>query len=45
MPAQQAEWTADMARALPDDGNWSEVLDGELHSNATGIASRQRHGV
>jgi Uma2 family endonuclease len=31
MPAPQANWTADMARALPDDGNRYEVLDGELH--------------
>ena len=26
----RAEWTADRARALPDDGNRYEVLDGEL---------------
>lgn len=30
MPAQETEWTAEMARALPDDGNRYEVLDGEL---------------
>src|SRR5690242_3021110 len=30
MPAQHSEWTADMARALPDDGRRHEVLDGEL---------------
>jgi Uma2 family endonuclease len=30
MPAQQKEWTAEMARALPDDGKRYEVLDGEL---------------
>ena len=30
MPARQTEWTADMAMALPDDGNRYEVLDGEL---------------
>lgn len=30
MPAQQPGWTAEMARALPDDGNRYEVLDGEL---------------
>jgi Uma2 family endonuclease len=30
MPAQQSEWTAEMVRALPDDGNRYEVLDGEL---------------
>jgi Uma2 family endonuclease len=30
MPLQHTEWTAEMARALPDDGNRYEVLDGEL---------------
>jgi Uma2 family endonuclease len=30
MPAQQTDWTAEMVRALPDDGNRYEVLDGEL---------------
>jgi Uma2 family endonuclease len=30
MPAQETEWTAEMARALPDDGKRREVLDGEL---------------
>jgi len=30
MPAQQTDWTAEMARALPDDGKRYEVLDGEL---------------
>jgi len=30
MPVQQGEWTAELARALPDDGNRYEVLDGEL---------------
>lgn len=30
MPASTQEWTADMARALPDDGKRYEVLDGEL---------------
>ncbi len=30
MPAQQTEWTAEMARTLPDDGKRYEVLDGEL---------------
>jgi len=30
MPAQKTDWTAEMARALPDDGNRYEVLDGEL---------------
>jgi Uma2 family endonuclease len=31
MPVQQTEWTAEMARALPDDGKRYEVLDGELY--------------
>jgi Uma2 family endonuclease len=30
MPAQETKWTAEMARALPDDGKRYEVLDGEL---------------
>jgi hypothetical protein len=30
MPAPHTDWTAEMARALPDDGNRYEVLDGEL---------------
>ena len=30
MPAQSPEWTVDMVRALPDDGNRYEVIDGEL---------------
>jgi Uma2 family endonuclease len=30
MPAQQTEWTAEMARALPNDGKRYEVLDGVL---------------
>ena len=30
MPAQPTEWTVDMVRALPDDGNRYEVLGGEL---------------
>lgn len=30
MPAPLQDWTAEMARALPDDGNRYEVLDGEL---------------
>jgi Uma2 family endonuclease len=31
MPAEHMEWTAEMARALPDDGKRYEVLDGELY--------------
>jgi Uma2 family endonuclease len=30
MSARQVEWTAEMARALPEDGRRYEVLDGEL---------------
>src|SRR6185436_9513332 len=30
MPAQNVRWTAEMVRALPDDGKRYEVLDGEL---------------
>ena len=30
MPARQTEWTAEMVRAIPEDGNRYEVLDGEL---------------
>ena len=30
MPAQPTEWTVEMVRALPDDGNRYEVIGGEL---------------
>ena len=30
MPQATHGWTAEMARALPDDGNRYEVVDGEL---------------
>ena len=30
MPAPQADWTAEMVRALPDDGKRHEVVDGVL---------------
>jgi Uma2 family endonuclease len=30
MPAQSTYWTADMVRALPDDGKRYECIDGEL---------------
>lgn len=30
MPQAATRWTADMVRALPDDGNRYEVIDGEL---------------
>ena len=32
MPAQPTEWTVEMVRALPDDGNRYEVIDGESTS-------------
>ena len=31
MPAQPTEWTVEMVRALPDDGNRYEIVDGELY--------------
>ena len=30
MPAQPTEWTVELVRALPDDGNRHEVIDGKL---------------
>ena len=42
MPAQQNEWTAEMARALPDDGKRYEVLDGELFVSPAPSALHQR---
>jgi hypothetical protein len=30
IPAQPTEWTVEMVRALPDDGNRYEVIDGGL---------------
>lgn len=40
--AQQPGWTAEMVRALPDDGKRYEVLDGELHVTATPSPPHQR---
>ena len=49
MPAQNTGWTAEMARALPEDGNRYEVLDGVLlvspapsfrHQRAVGLLFR-----
>ena len=34
MPRRETEWTAEMALALPDDGQRYEVLDGELFATA-----------
>lgn len=42
MPAQQTEWTAEMARALPDDGKRYEVLDGELFVTPAPALRHQR---
>ena len=42
MPAQDIVWTAEMARALPDDGNRYEVLDGELFVTSAPSLYHQR---
>src|SRR5688572_18044726 len=42
MPAPKAEWTADMVRALPDDGMRYEVLDGELFVSPAPTWDHQR---
>jgi Uma2 family endonuclease len=42
MPAQRTEWTADMVRALPDDGKRYEVLDGDLFVSPAPSALHQR---
>lgn len=42
MPAHQDLWTAEMARALPDDGNRYEVLDGVLLVSPAPSALHQR---
>jgi Uma2 family endonuclease len=44
MPAHRTdiEWTAEMARALPDDGNRYEVLDGELFVTPAPSTPHQR---
>ena len=42
MPAQETRWTAEMARALPDDGNRYEVLDGALFVSPAPSALHQR---
>ena len=41
MPTPTARWTVEMVRALPDDGNRYEVIDGELFVTP---ASTWRHG-
>jgi Uma2 family endonuclease len=42
MPAQHTEWTVEMVRALPDDGNRYEVIDGELLVSPSPSAVHQR---
>jgi Uma2 family endonuclease len=42
MPAPHVEWTAGMARALPDDGQRYEVLDGDLFVTPAPAALHQR---
>ena len=42
MPAHQELWTAEMVRALPDDGNRYEVLDGALFVSPAPSALHQR---
>ena len=42
MPAQSTEWTVDMVRALPDDGNRYEVIDGELFVTPAPSLKHQR---
>ena len=42
MPAQPTEWTVDMVRALPDDGNRYEVIDGELFVTPSPSWTHQR---
>lgn len=42
MPAQHTDWTAEMARALPDDGKRYEVLDGELFVSPAPTMDHQR---
>ena len=42
MPAHQSEWTAEMARALPEDGRRYEVLDGELFVSPSPSRQHQR---
>lgn len=38
LPVGSNEWTAEMARALPDDGKRYEILDGELFVTPAPIA-------
>ena len=42
MPAQPTEWTVEMIRALPDDGNRYEVVGGELFVTPAPTWTHQR---
>ena len=42
MPAQHTEWTVAMVRALPEDGNRYEVIDGELFVTPAPSVTHQR---
>ena len=42
MPAERSHWTAEMVRALPDDGQRYEVLDGELFVSPSPSRLHQR---
>jgi Uma2 family endonuclease len=42
MPAQPTEWTVEMVRALPDDGNRYEVVEGELYVKPAPTLMHQR---
>ena len=42
MPETACRWTAEMVRALPDDGNRYEVIDGELFVTPAPRALHQR---
>jgi Uma2 family endonuclease len=42
MPAQPTEWTVEMVRGLPDDGNRYEVIDGELFVTPAPSVAHQR---
>ena len=42
MPALPTDWTVDMVRALPDDGDRYEVIDGELFVTPAPSLAHQR---
>ena len=42
MPAHSTEWTVEMVRLLPDDGNRYEVIDGELFVTPAPSVAHQR---